>query len=82
MKKFLVFFLMLVIALVVGGLAGQSAGIDWLSYSKGFSISTTTVDLSVLTVSFGIQFSMNVAQLILIIIVLFTYPKVCKALGV
>ena len=79
MKKTIIFIILITAALIIGGLIGKFSGTDsWLAYSKGFSFGPATLDLSVLTLTLGISFMMNVAQLIFILIAMLVYPKICK----
>lgn len=87
MKRFLLMLLLLITAVVLGGLCGIACEgvpwLDWLSYSQGFAFEPgkfINID-GVFSLTFGITFSPNVAQLILCLISLFVYyklaPKLC-----
>lgn len=84
MKKVLLMSIMVITAIVVGGLLGDAcAGVgflDWLSYSKGFSFQPGTIDTNVFSLTFGISFEANVAQLILVFVGIFAYYKIAPKL--
>ncbi|MCI8519696.1 MAG: DUF4321 domain-containing protein [Clostridia bacterium] len=66
--------------IVVGGLLGQLAsGIDflwWLGYGESFGLSEPVVlDLSIITLTFGITIKINIASIIGMAIALFIYRK-------
>ena len=79
-KNIWVLILFIFAGIVVGGLLGELAsGIDflwWLGYGESFGLSEPVVlDLSIISLSFGIQFKINIAIIIGIEIALFIYRK-------
>lgn len=79
-KNIWVLILFIFAGIVVGGLLGELAsGIDflwWLGYGESFGLSEPVVlDLSMISLSFGIQFKINIASIIGIAIALFIYRK-------
>ena len=67
--------------LVIGGLLGDLAGkVDflwWLSYGQSFGLaSPVELDLSILQISFGLMFKINIASIIGMIIAIFVYRKI------
>ncbi|MCI8397598.1 MAG: DUF4321 domain-containing protein [Clostridia bacterium] len=79
-KNIWVLILFIFAGIVVGGLLGELAsGIDflwWLGYGESFGLSEPVVlDLSIISLSFGIQFKINIASIIGIAIALFIYRK-------
>lgn len=79
-KNIWVLILFIFAGIVVGGLLGELAsGIDflwWLGYGESFGLSEPLVlDLSIISLSFGIQFKINIASIIGIAIALFIYRK-------
>ena len=79
-KNIWILLLFIFAGIVVGGLLGEFAsGIDflwWLSYGKTFGLSSPLVlDLSIITLTFGMQFKINIASIIGIAIALFIYRK-------
>lgn len=73
---------LILIALVLGGLITQlTAGIswlNWLTYEKSIGISSQgplVIDLSVMRLTFGAEFKINVIQVILLIGAFFAFRK-------
>lgn len=80
MKKTLLMSLFVITAIVLGALLGEAVEgvkyLDWLSYSKDFSFHPGTfINLEVFSLTFGISFKANVAQLLLIFVGIFAYSK-------
>ena len=66
--------------IVVGGLLGELASkVDWLwwlSYGQSFGLSQPiTVDLSVIQLTFGLTFKINISSIIGMILAVFIYKK-------
>lgn len=85
MKKVLLMTVLMIAAIVLGGLIGEACAgrefLDWLSYSKSFSFQPGTfIDIDVFSLTFGITFKANVAQLLLVIAGIFTYYKAAPKL--
>ncbi len=85
MKKVLLMLLFIVTAIVAGALIGNAVGgieaLAWLGYSKSFSFQPGTfIDFDVFSLTFGITFRVNVAQLILMFIGIFAYIKLAPKL--
>ena len=67
--------------LVVGGLLGRLASsvswLWWLSYEQEFGLQTPLVlDLSVLKLTFGLMFKINIASIIGMVLSIFIYKKI------
>lgn len=67
--------------LVVGGLLGNIAGnIDflwWLSYGQNFGLSSPIeLDLSIVQISFGLMFKINISSILGMIVAILVYRKV------
>ena len=67
--------------LVIGGLLGNlAASVDWLwwlSFGEEFGLENPIVlDLSVVTITFGLMIKINIASIIGVIIALLVYRKV------
>lgn len=67
--------------LVVGGLLGDLASkIDflwWLSYGEDFGLSSPLeLDLSIMKITFGLLFKINIASIIGMVIAIFVYRKI------
>ena len=71
----------LLAGLVIGGLLGKLASsvswLWWLSYEQQFGLETPIVlDLSVLKLTFGLMFKINIASIIGMVLAIFIYKKV------
>ena len=80
-KNIWILVLFILCGIVVGGLLGELASnVDflwWLSYREEFGISTPiTLDLQVITLTFGLMFKINIASIIGMILAIFIYRKV------
>ncbi len=81
--------LLLIGLLIAGAISGAllatvAEGTDafgWLAYSKGICISPTELNLVICKLTFGIDFSMNIAQLLCMAISIVVYPKLKKLIG-
>ena len=67
--------------IVIGGLLGELASqVDWLwwlSYGESFGLSQPlTLDLSVIQLTFGLTFKMNISSIIGMILAIFIYKKI------
>lgn len=72
-------------ALVLGSMIGNKAistdGFSWLGYSKIFAFEPGTfLDIGVLRLTFGISITVNVAQLLLIVVAIIVYYKTAPKL--
>jgi hypothetical protein len=81
MKKTLLMTFLMIVAIVLGGLIGQTCDgtqiFGWLAYSKEFSFNPGTfINIDVFSLTFGFTFRVNVAQLILAFAGIFTYYKI------
>ena len=79
-KNIWILILCLLAGLVIGGLLGNIAQnvnfLWWLSYGEEFGLtSPITLDLSVITLTFGLSFKINVASIIGMVIAIFVYRK-------
>ncbi len=80
-KNIWLLMIFLLSGLVLGGLLGQLAtSIDWLwwlGYGMDFGLETPLIlDLTVLKITFGVTFNINVASIIGMTIAIFLYRKV------
>ena len=67
--------------LVIGGLLGELAkSVDWLwwlSFGQEFGLESPIVcNLSILTLTFGLMFKINIASIIGMVISIFIYRKI------
>ena len=79
-KSIWILIIFLLAGIVIGGLIGELAGkIDflwWLGYGKEFGLTEPIVlDLSVVSLTFGIVFKINIASIIGVAIAIFLYRK-------
>lgn len=80
-KNIWVLLVFLLAGLVIGGLLGKlAAGVPWLwwlSYEQEFGLETPFVlDLSVLKITFGLMFKINIASIVGMILSIFIYKKI------
>ena len=80
-KNIWILLLFILSGIVIGGLLGELAGnVDflwWLSYGQNFGLSTPIqLDLSVVQLSFGLLFKINIASIVGMIIAIVIYRKV------
>ena len=80
-KNIWILLVFLLSGLVIGGLLGEIASkVDflwWLSYGQSFGISTPIeLDFSVVEITFGLMFKINIASIIGMAIAIFIYRKV------
>lgn len=85
MKNTILLTLLLIAGAVVGSLvATATAGMDGLSllaYSMEIGIDPTPINLIIIKLTFGFQFSMSVAQIIFMIVAVAVYPKLKKVIA-
>lgn len=80
-KNFWIFLVFMLSGLVLGGLLGELANrVDflwWLSYGQEFGLREPVVlDLSVLRITFGCMFKINISSIIGMVIAIIWYRKV------
>ncbi len=86
MKRTLLMIALLIAAIFLGGLIGEStatmAGLEWLGKTYSVGISTSEFNLRVITITFGMQINICIAEVLMILAVLISYPKlssmICK----
>ena len=79
-KNIWLLLLFICAGIVLGGLLGEFAsGVDflwWLGYGQSFGLTEPLIlDLSIISLTFGVQFKINVASIIGIAVALFVYRK-------
>lgn len=79
-KNIWVLIIFIFAGIVVGGLLGELAsGIDflwWLGYGQNFGLAQPIVlDFSIISLTFAVQFKINIASIIGIGVALFIYRK-------
>lgn len=80
-KNFWILMVFLLSGLVIGGLLGDIASkVDWLwwlSYGESFGISSPIeLDLSIIKLSFGLMFKINIASIVGMALAIFIYRKI------
>ena len=80
-KNIWILLVFLLAGLVIGGLLGKLASsvswLWWLSYEQQFGLETPIVlDLSVLKLTFGLMFKINIASIIGMVIAIYIYKKI------
>ena len=80
-KSVLILLLFILCGLVVGGFLGELASkVDflwWVSYGEEFGISSpVTIDLSIIKLTIGFMFKINISSIIGLILEIFIYRKV------
>ena len=80
-KNIWILILFILCGIVVGGLLGELARhvefLSWLAYGQEFGLtSPIELDLSVIKLTFGLIFKINIASIIGIVLAIFIYKKV------
>ena len=80
-KNIWVLMIFILSGIVVGGLIGEVASnVDflwWLSYGNSFGLTNpVTLDLSVIAISFGLSFKLNIASILGMFLAILIYRKV------
>lgn len=79
-KNVWILLIFILSGLVVGGLIGElTQSIDWLwwlSFGQEFGLSNPIeLNLSIVTITFGLMFKINIASIIGMVIAIFIYKK-------
>lgn len=80
-KNIWILIIFILSGLVIGGLLGKLAGsvpwLWWLSFEQEFGLQEPIVlDLSILKLTFGLVFKINIASIIGMILAIFIYKKI------
>lgn len=80
-KNIWILLIFILSGLVVGGLLGelanQAGGLWWLAYGQSFGLSQPVqLDLSIVSVTFGLMLKINIASIIGMVLAIFIYRKV------
>ncbi len=85
MKNKILLIMLILAGAIVGSIAAKGAVnsdmLSWLAYSKDIGIDPTRIDLIIINFTVGLHFSMNVAQIIFMLIAIAIYPKLSKAIS-
>lgn len=85
MKNKILLIALLIAGAIIGSIAGSGAehieALDWLAYSKHISISPFELNLVIIKLTFGCDFSMSVSQILFMILAVALYPKFSKMLS-
>lgn len=81
--------ILLIMLIIAGAIAGSIAAkgtansdmLSWLAYSKEIGIDPTNINLVIIDLTIGFNFSMNVAQIIFMLAAIAIYPKLSKAIA-
>ena len=86
MKNKLVYLFLIVTAILLGHLMGLACAavsepsVNWLGHGLNFGFDTTTINLSAITLSLGLQVSICPMQILCILIAILLAPKVAAAI--
>ena len=80
-KNIWILLVFILSGLVIGGLLGEIAGrldfLWWLGYGESFGLSSPIeLDFSIVQISFGLLFKINIASIIGMIIAILVYRRV------
>lgn len=79
------YILTYIVALVLGGLLASLGtnvnALRFLSYAVDWGFSPFTLDLKVISLTLGLRINISVAQIIMIIVAIFTAPKIVSRLA-
>ena len=80
-KNVWILLVLILSGIVIGGLLGELASqVDWLwwlSYGESFGLSQPlTLDLSVIQLTFGLTFKINISSIIGMVLAIFIYKKI------
>lgn len=72
----LLLLLAIVLGMVIGNVCEGVSWLRWLSLSSSFGLKPTSVDLSVLQLTFGLTVKVNVAQAIFLVAAILLYSRI------
>ncbi len=85
MKNTILLILLIFAGAVIGSLISTATagmdGLSWLSYALELGVDPTPINLIVIKLNFGFEFSMSIAQIIFMIIAVAVYPKLKKVIA-
>ena len=79
-KNIWILIIFILSGLVIGGLIGQYAAhvdwLNWMSFGQQFGLSEPlTLDLSIMKITFGLTFNINIASIVGLTIAIIIYRK-------
>ena len=78
--KTLLCVILLLVAVVLGKVIGDACVdvcyLSWLALGASFGFSPVTVDLTVIQLTLGFTMSINLAQIILMVVAIFVYTRI------
>ncbi|MDE6035880.1 MAG: DUF4321 domain-containing protein [Ruminococcus sp.] len=85
MKKILYLALLLIGGIILGSLIAErtvNTSLEWLSFSGGFEFPADKplLNFTIFTITIGFSFTINIAQLMMIMLAIFTYYKTAPKL--
>ncbi|MBD5159715.1 MAG: DUF4321 domain-containing protein [Ruminococcus sp.] len=85
MKKILYLALLLIGGIILGSLIAErtvNTSLEWLSFSGGFEFPADKplLNFTIFTITIGFSFNINIAQLMMIMLAIFTYYKTAPKL--
>ncbi len=84
-KKILLYILVYVVALILGGilatLGEKINGLSFLSYTMDWGFDPIDLDLNVLSLVFGLRLNISMGQILMILVSIFTAPKIVGKLS-
>ncbi len=85
MKTKLLLIGLLIAGAVIGALLGQTVegtdALGWLAYGKNLKFSVSEINLIIIKFGFNLNFSINIAQVLCMIIGIAVYPKLKKVIS-
>ncbi len=85
MKQGLLMFVLILAAVLLGACIGdvtaELGGLEWLAKGYDIGITSFDLDLKCLTMTFGFEFHICIAQVLLILVALPCYLKLKQLLG-
>ncbi len=86
MKNKLVFLFCIIVAIIAGTFLGEICAdtpyLEWLGRSFAFSTGVYDLNLHFVKLTLGLDFSINLAQVLMLIIALYASPKVASKIQI
>ena len=76
LRLIVLILLSVVLGKVIGGAVAHISYLSWLNIGANFGFSPVTVDLAVVQLTVGFMMSINVCQIILLLIAILAYTKI------